>query len=361
MNNSSCIVSLTGDPITVGHRDIIKRASKMFNFIYVLIPKTSSKAGNLLSFDQRVQAIDMDLNTDGITNFKVLPINGALVDDAKRLGCNFIVRGLRNEQDLIYEMDMGAVNRMLNEDVETIYLSCKPELSFVSSSMIRQLVKLGKYEMAEKFTSRNTLKLLKRASTKVVALGGGIACGKSTVRNIFSKNGWTVLDCDVINREKVLGNPVILEKIKQTLSIYGIIDEDNISKSIAKIVFNNNEARSKLEAIAFPIIVDYIKAFCEDWRLTQSNKILIEVPLLFEPRAREFNNIFDESVFVVSNYDTQIKRLVAKGYTKEDALNRIASQTDVQVKAKYADYVIENNGKDIYDLENDVMMILERL
>jgi dephospho-CoA kinase len=138
------------------------------------------------------------------------------------------------------------------------------------------------------------MKLLKRASTKVVALGGGIACGKSTVRNIFSKNGWTVLDCDVINKEKVLGNPIILEKIKQTLSVYGIIDENNISKSIAKIVFSNNEARSKLEAIAFPIIVDYIKTFCEDWRLTQSNKILIEVPLLFEPRAFEFNNLFDK-------------------------------------------------------------------
>jgi len=360
MNTKQCIVSLTGDPITVGHRDIVKRASKMFSFIYVLIPKTSSKAGHLLSFEQRVQAIREDLESDGVANFDVQPISGALVDGAKRLGCNFIVRGLRNEQDLIYEMDMGSVNRMLDGDVETIYLSCKPELSFVSSSMVRELVKLGKYETAEKFTSASTMKLLKRASTKVVALGGGIACGKSTVRDMFSRAGWTVIDCDAVNREMVLKSPSKLEEIKKALGPYGDVDSLDPAKSIASVVFKSEEARTKLEAIAFPAIASYIKRLCEDWRICQSRKILVEVPLLFEDRASGFNHLFDKTVFVVSRRDEQIDRLVKKGYTRDEALARMATQTAPEIRAKKADYVLENHNG-LFELESQVEKVLEQL
>ena len=111
--NSSCIISLTADPITVGHRDIIKRASSLFEKIYILIPEKSSKASHLLSYEERKKCIEQDVCKDGVEDFTVLPIPAGktLVDEAVALGCNVIVRGLRNEQDLIYETDMAAVNR----------------------------------------------------------------------------------------------------------------------------------------------------------------------------------------------------------------------------------------------------------
>lgn len=345
-----CIVSLTGDPITVGHRDIIKRASAIFRFVHILIPEVSSKRGALLSYEDRKAAIEKDLHDDGVfngINFLVEPIYAgeALVDAAKRYpNCNTIVRGLRNEQDLIYEMDMGAVNRMLNPNIETVYLPCKPELSFVSSSMVRELVHLGKYETAEQFTSVDTTKLIKRACTKVVALTGGIACGKSTVRNVFKDCGWYVVDADQINREYVLGDLKCVEEIASALSPYGTVNVQDPTKSIAAIVFNNDDARSKLESIAFPVICNKIKDICCNWRETESKKILVEVPLLFEDRAKQFNDFFDVSVCVYASCETSMQRMMSsRNITVGEAMARINAQMPIDEKAKLCDYVIHND------------------
>lgn len=352
-----CIVSLTGDPITYGHRDIIKRAKAIFKFVHILIPETSSKKDALLSYEDRKAAIEQDLWSDGVFNgidFLVEPIHPgeALVDAARRYpGCNVVVRGLRNEQDLIYEMDMGAVNRMLNPDIETLYLPCKPELSFVSSSMVRELVHLGKYATAEAFTSVSTMKLMKRACTKVVALTGGIACGKSTVRGVFEEHGWHVVDADQLNKERILGFPKYVEEIAAALAPYGKVNVQDPAKSIASIVFSNDEALHKLEAMSFPMIHSMIKDICCNWREDSSKKLLVEVPLLFEDRAKQFNDFFDMSVCVESPAEVCIKRMVEnRGMTHDEAVARLKSQMPAEAKADMADYAI-HNGADTSLLE----------
>ena len=345
---SSCIISLTGDPITVGHRDIIKRASKMFEKIYILIPEKSTKTRPLLSYDERKRCVENDIHEDGIEDYQIVPIHtgSTLVDEAKKLKCKVIVRGLRNEQDLIYETDMAAVNRMLQPDIETVYLPCKPELSFVSSSMVRELVRLGSYEVAERFTSQNTIAVMKRACTKVIALTGGIACGKSTAREVFKERGWTVLDADEINRKCILGVESTLSFIISSLSKYGDISAENPTKDIAKIVFDNKEARDKLEAISFPIINSYILNFIENWRTCSSSKIVVEVPLLFESRAARFAKFFDTSVCIWSHQDTMLERLCSfRGLSQEEAMKRISAQMDPENKSSLCDYAVENDTK----------------
>ena len=345
--NHSCIISLTGDPVTVGHRDIVKRASSLFEKIYILIPERSSKNGHLLSYEERKRCIEYDVCNDGVQDFKVLPIHDGktLVDEASSLGCNVIVRGLRNEQDLIYETDMSAVNRMLRPGVETIYLPCKPELSFVSSSMVRELLRLGSYEVAEKFTSPRTMMTMKRACTKVVALTGGIACGKSTAREVFKEHGWAVLDADEINRKCVLGVRSTAKLIAKELAEYGEINVEDPAKDIAKIVFSNREALGKLEAISFPIINSYIQSFIEDWRVCQAKKIAVEVPLLFESRAAGFAGFFDSSLCIWANRDVIVGRLVKdRGMNPLDAASRIAMQMDPEEKASLCDYSVENGA-----------------
>lgn len=343
--NSSCIVSLTADPITVGHRDIIKRASSFFEKIYILIPEKSSKSGHLLSYEERKRCIEYDVCKDGVENFKVLPIHTGktLVNEAVELGCNVIVRGLRNEQDLIYETDMAAVNRMLQPSIETVYLPCKPELSFVSSSMVRELLKLGSYEVAEKFTSARTMMVMKRACTKVVALTGGIACGKSTAREVFKERGWAILDADEINRECILKMRSTVKLIAKELAEYGEINIEDPAKDIAKIVFSNKEALDKLEALSFPVINSYINSFIEDWRMCPAKKIVVEVPLLFEDRAAKFTDFFDTSVCIFSDRDTMIHRMVEnRGLSATDAAARIEMQMDPSKKAAMCDYAVEN-------------------
>ena len=342
----SCIMSLTGDPITVGHRDIAKRASKMFGKIYVLIPEKSSRRGSLLGYDERKTCIENDFKLDGIDNFQVVPIRDGctLVDEADKLGCNVVVRGLRNEQDLIYETDMASVNRMLQPDVETVYLPCKPELSFVSSSMVRELVRLNSYEVAEKFTSASTMATMKRACTTVVALTGGIACGKSTARNVFEERGWKVLDADAVNKNCILGVGPVRSRIVDALSGYGNISLENFTKDLADIVFSNNEARCKLESIAFPIINSYVTAFISNWRICQSKKIAVEVPLLFEPCASQFSSFFDVSVCIWAKPDVMLKRLqLDRGLSYDDAMKRISAQMAPENKASMCDYAIENS------------------
>ena len=364
-----CIVSLTGDPITYGHRDIIKRAKAIFKFVHILIPETSLKKGALLSYEDRKAAIEQDLWSDGVFNgidFLVEPIHPgeALVDAARRYpGCNVIVRGLRNEQDLIYEMDMGAVNRMLNQDIETLYLPCKPELSFVSSSMVRELVHLGKYATAEAFTSINTMKLMKRACTKVVALTGGIACGKSTVREVFKERGWAVLDADEINRECILKVRSTIKLIAKELAEYGEINVEDPAKDIAKIVFNNREALGKLEAISFPVINSYINSFIEDWRICPAKKIVVEVPLLFENRAAKFTDFFDTSVCIESPAEVCIKRMVEnRGMKHDDAVARLKSQMPTEAKADMVDYVIYNGADtSLFELRTKAAEIVEEI
>ena len=364
-----CIVSLTGDPITIGHRDIIKRASAIFRFVHILIPEVSSKKGAILSYEDRKAAIEKDLSNDGVfngINFLVEPIYAgeALVDAAKRYpNCNTIVRGLRNEQDLIYEMDMGAVNRMLNPDIETLYLPCKPELSFVSSSIVRELVQLGKYETAEQFTSIDTTKLIKRACTKVVALTGGIACGKSTVRNIFKDCGWYVVDADQINKERILGFPKYVEEIAAALMPYGKVNVQDPAKSIASIVFSNDEALHKLEAMSFPMIHSMIKDICCNWRETKSKKILVEVPLLFEDRAKQFNDFFDASVCVYASRETSMQRMMSsRDITVGEAMARINAQMPIDEKAKLCDYVIHNDADtSLFELRAKAAEIVEEI
>ena len=255
------------------------------------------------------------------------------------------------------------MNRMLKPGIETIYLPCKPELSFVSSSMVRELLKLGSYEVAEKFTSTRTMMTMKRACTKVVALTGGIACGKSTAREVFKERGWAVLDADEINRECILKVRSTIKLIAKELAEYGEINIDDPAKDIAKIVFNNKNALAKLEAISFPVINSYIQSFIEDWRMCPLKKIAVEVPLLFEARASSFADFFDTSLCIWAKPDTMVDRLVKnRRMAVNDAVSRIEMQMKPEEKVSLCNYAVENS-KDlsIEDFKQKISKVIDEI
>ena len=181
MKDSCCAVSGSFDPITVGHVDIIRRAAKMFTKVYVLVAKTSSKANSVLTYQDKVDIIKESLGDGEFSWYEIVPIEGTLIDTLNKLNITIVVRGLRNGTDLIYEMDMSSVNRDLNPEIETVYLPCRPELSYVSSSMVRELCKLQKYQEAKRYCNTLAVDKIHRKNMKLVALTGGIACGKSEV------------------------------------------------------------------------------------------------------------------------------------------------------------------------------------
>lgn len=349
---SGCAVSLTGDPITIGHRDVIKRAYSMFGRIVVLLAQDSPKKGALLDYADRKSLVEKALRDDGIVDFDIYPIAGAVVDCAKKYGVNVIVRGLRNEQDLVYETDMSAVNRMLAPGIETAYLPCKPELSYVSSSAVWELARLGKFQTAAKFSSVDAAMLMKLRLTKTVAITGGIACGKSVAQKVFEQRGWLGIDCDELNRELLADAEycrLISEKCAE-LGYDGIWENAYFGhkidkKKLADAIFGSQAVKEAVEKIAFPAIAEKLKIRLSCYSAGQPLRAVVQTPLLFDDAAEPFPFRFDRTVCILSNAADQLCRMrEARGYSREEADRRLASQIPPEAKAGKCDYVLRNDG-----------------
>ncbi|MCH5157578.1 MAG: pantetheine-phosphate adenylyltransferase [Clostridiales bacterium] len=130
------IIAGSFNPFTLGHRDIVTRAAELFDGVIVAVADDTEKSAARLS--DRVEIAKLSLI--GVKNVDVVPFTGLLTDFVKKIGGGVIVRGLRNTVDFEYEKQLGQVYKSLSE-VETLYLMCSPELSHVSSSVVRALVK----------------------------------------------------------------------------------------------------------------------------------------------------------------------------------------------------------------------------
>ena len=126
------------DPITKGHVDLIERASRLFDKLYVGIFYNREKSGFFI-IEARERIVTEALQH--LDNVEVITSQNELaVIVARRLGAKAFVRGLRNSQDLDYEADMTFFNRELAGELETIFLLSKPAYRHISSSRIRELI-----------------------------------------------------------------------------------------------------------------------------------------------------------------------------------------------------------------------------
>lgn len=128
------------DPITIGHLDIIKRASKNFDVLYVAVLNNANKKC-LYEVNERVELIKKCIK--GMKNVKVVSSDGLTVELARKLKCNVIVRGIRALTDYESELAIASANMKLDPSIETFFLVSKPELSFLSSSIAKELASYG--------------------------------------------------------------------------------------------------------------------------------------------------------------------------------------------------------------------------
>ncbi|RSD28131.1 pantetheine-phosphate adenylyltransferase [Mesobacillus subterraneus] len=126
------------DPITYGHLDIITRAAKVFDEIYVVVLNNSSKKP-LFSVEERIDLIEKV--TRHIPNVKFDSFQGLLVDYAESVNANAIIRGLRAVSDFEYEMQITSMNRVLNDKIETFFIMTNNQYSFLSSSIVKEVAK----------------------------------------------------------------------------------------------------------------------------------------------------------------------------------------------------------------------------
>ncbi|MFO0851454.1 MAG: pantetheine-phosphate adenylyltransferase [Gemmataceae bacterium] len=130
----------TFDPVHRGHLDVIERASKLFDSLIVGVGVNPDKQ-TLFDIDERVGLLRQV--TAGYENVEVVKFDGLAVRFVRGAGARIMVRGLRTLSDMEYEFTMSLMNLNLDPEIETVFLMAKEEFSHVSSSLLRQIAKLG--------------------------------------------------------------------------------------------------------------------------------------------------------------------------------------------------------------------------
>ncbi|CAC9962596.1 Phosphopantetheine adenylyltransferase (EC 2.7.7.3) [uncultured Gammaproteobacteria bacterium] len=128
------------DPITNGHIDLIKRASKLFDTVIIGITQNSKKSA-FLTIDNRLKGATDALI--GIDNIKVMSFDTLLVDFATAQNAQIILRGLRAVSDFEYEFQLSGMNKHLNPDIETLFMTPAEQYANISSSLVREILSLG--------------------------------------------------------------------------------------------------------------------------------------------------------------------------------------------------------------------------
>jgi pantetheine-phosphate adenylyltransferase len=139
-NKKRAIYPGTFDPLTNGHLDIIERSAKLFDEIVVAIGDNPAK-NPLFSVAQRATMIKKA--TAHLPNITIVKFNSLLVELSSELNANIIIRGIRTATDFEYESQMTYVNNALKKELETIYLMPSLEYSYISSSVVRTLLKFN--------------------------------------------------------------------------------------------------------------------------------------------------------------------------------------------------------------------------
>jgi pantetheine-phosphate adenylyltransferase len=128
------------DPITLGHIDLIKRSSILFEKVIVAVLKNPHKTP-LFTVEKRVSQIQEC--TQNIPNIEVDSFSGLTVEYAKKKQAGVLLRGLRVMSDFEQELQMAHINKTLENNIETVFLATNTELSFVSSSVVKEIAKFG--------------------------------------------------------------------------------------------------------------------------------------------------------------------------------------------------------------------------
>lgn len=129
------------DPYTLGHHAIVRKAAGLFDELHILIGVNAMKRRSYTPWEMK-HAIERTLMEDGIDNAIVVFYEGMVADYCAGHGIRYLVRGLRNSMDYDYEENIAAVNKLLNPELESIYM--RADTAAISSSMVRELLGYGK-------------------------------------------------------------------------------------------------------------------------------------------------------------------------------------------------------------------------
>jgi len=194
----------------------------------------------------------------------------------------------------------------------------------------------------------------------LVGLTGGIGSGKSLAAKFFAEKGAHIIDSDQLSRELVCpGHPAL----KEIVDVFGefILDPSgNLDReALAKIIFEDTEKKSALEAILHPkVIVREQEIYLNISASNPSAIVIVDAALLIE--SGNYMNV-DKVIVVQSREEQQVQRILSRGSQSYDqAISRIKNQMSFEEKSKYADYILDNQSQ-VEDLREKVQEIYDKL
>lgn len=194
-----------------------------------------------------------------------------------------------------------------------------------------------------------------------LALTGGIGSGKSTVAQFFADRGATIIDADAISRSLMEPGQQVLADVVATFGDHLVDEAGRLNRqALANVVFNDDDARQRLNAIVHPAVRAESKVQLK--HAIEANPehavIIQDIPLLAETGQAEQ---FDGVIVVHTDVDTRLQRLVnARGMNAADARARIAAQATDEERKAIADWIIDNSGT-LEDTEAQVAAVWEEL
>ncbi len=193
----------------------------------------------------------------------------------------------------------------------------------------------------------------------VIGLTGGIACGKSTVAEMFQSYGAYVIDADLIAHQLLKNSSAVKQKVVATFGESILNDSGEIDRpKLGRMVFDRPDYLQALNEIVHPPVVEFMKAEIErELSSDEHAAIVVNVPLLIEANL---TYMVDSVVLVHADEDVQMQRLARRGMSQEDARKRIRSQMSFSEKAQFADFIIYNSGQ-ISDTTSQAKQVWETL
>lgn len=192
----------------------------------------------------------------------------------------------------------------------------------------------------------------------LLGLTGGVGMGKSTVAGMFSRGGVRVVDTDVLARQVVAPGSVGLARVVEVFGPKCLTPTGTLDREwMAQRVFEDPEARRRLEVILHPLIREAWHARIEQWRRAGCDLAMVVIPLLYETEA---DREVDQVISVACRPDTQAERLCQRGWSEEQIARRNAAQLPAEEKMRRADIVIWTEGP-LKTTAAQVELVLERL
>jgi pantetheine-phosphate adenylyltransferase len=353
---AKAIYAFSGDPITFGHIDIIKRAAKVFDELIVGIGANPDKK-YLFSLEERRLIAEKALVE--YPNVKVVSFKGLLVDYAYENNIPTIIRGLRNSQDFNYELTLSQIGESQKLDIDTFFIPAHKELAHVSSSAVKALqVEQGLiHEYVPLFTKQ---KLEEKLSQQyILGITGEIGVGKFYIYEKFKKLGQKAgidvhrIDIDSFGHEilEVLQEPLYINLRKSIIAKFGlgIAGENGTinSKALGKLLFGDLQKLHRFNEIIYrPLLLRLRREL-----YGKKGIILLDSALIIESEMTYLCN--NNLILVTADKETQLQRIKQRKLTEEQIRHRTATQYTSAKKARLIQAQIEREKQGtVYNIDN---------